>query len=40
MEKKSIKNLSEKAIKSNKQATLKGGNRLRGFGSWSTGTNR
>lgn len=36
--KKSIKALSNKAIKTTKQ--VKGGNRLRGFGSWSTGTNR
>jgi len=40
MEKKSIKNLSEKAINLSQQSKIKGGNRLRGFGSWSTGTNR
>lgn len=38
--KKSIKNLSAKKIKTNNQVKVKGGNRLRGFGSWSTGTNR
>ena len=38
--KKSIKKLSSKKIKVNQQVKMKGGNRLRGFGSWSTGRNR
>lgn len=36
MKKKSIKTISDKKITTNKQEQLKGGNRLRGFGSWSS----
>lgn len=36
--KKSIKKFANKEVK--KANTVKGGNQLRGFGSWSSGTNR
>ncbi len=36
--KKTIKNLEAKTINTTK--AVKGGNRLRGFGTWSTGRNR